>query len=762
MFRKKQMAKEPVHELEFKLMVSLRQRPGRAWELSLATFFCFLCGVYAILYSASYISYISVRLSLIYFLILPICAAIWWIFSYGRKHIMIVSIAGSIAIIAFLLNLPKLLQQWKWIWITAFENPPALSEIDLTTTAILLTTLIAIVLFVIVFVFRKGWLFYFVSIPIVLLGPLFGNSPDLITILLFGSFHLGCCVLEQTTLSDGKKRKSMFAVAKEKAAAGSLFLLTAFFLISIGISYVIPAGSMDKLFGLSSSFEQNIQRISSEATSSKVDTGVINRGNNYPTKKDQLEVTTTVLSRESLYLKGFTGDDYSVFRWEEADESDFIEEIISQNDLQTTKDYYENRQFYFTQMMVGDHGAGSTITIRPLSTSETGRYVPYISCPNESKDGASTYSVYSKQDFLEVFHRPRTDLTQWYYKFEQTYASYAHETYLDVPTERIPRIVSLCQENPLTDIDNITDFILDTLHSRASYTLTPGVAPLDQDIAEYFLFESGQGYCQHFATAAVLMYRLYGIPARYVTGYVAHADQFNKQADGSYRAILKDNQAHAWVEIYLENIGWMPVEVTPAGSIGNEVQIEPVSAADGDENEKPSETFIESVNPSAEETEQQGTQQTEQNPGYDLSQEDQSSGSFPLLGWVLLILILISGIGVLLHFRRKRLLQQQEKYRADQLFNHLVEVLHLGNYAQEYDGTEPDFEKVLVKTVPQITDEEAAEFMATVLQEAFGKEQASEDKTKKAFQVYEAVCGFVYDGLKFYQKWYFKYWKVYR
>lgn len=54
--------------------------------------------------------------------------------------------------------------------------------------------------------------------------------------------------------------------------------------------------------------------------------------------------------------------------------------------------------------------------------------------------------------------------------------------------------------------------------------------------AEYFSFESGQGYCQHFAVAAVLLYRLYGIPARYAAGYAVQPSDFQRQEDGNWTA----------------------------------------------------------------------------------------------------------------------------------------------------------------------------------------------------------------------------------
>ena len=137
----------------------------------------------------------------------------------------------------------------------------------------------------------------------------------------------------------------------------------------------------------------------------------------------------------------------------------------------------------------------------------------------------------------------------------------------------------------MEDLEHITTFILYTLQSNASYTRTPGMFPFNEDPVEYFLFQGKEGYCQHFASAAVLMYRLYGVPARYATGYAVSPSAFQEQADGTYRAVVTDESAHAWPEIFIgtyravvtdesahawpeifiRDYGWTPVEVTPMG-----------------------------------------------------------------------------------------------------------------------------------------------------------------------------------------------------
>ena len=78
----------------------------------------------------------------------------------------------------------------------------------------------------------------------------------------------------------------------------------------------------------------------------------------------------------------------------------------------------------------------------------------------------------------------------------------------------------------------------------------------------YFLNESHAGNSTQFASAAVLLCRMVGLPARYVVGYAAPQSLFTA-AGGGFRAVLQDDNAHAWAEIYLAGQGWTPLEVTP-------------------------------------------------------------------------------------------------------------------------------------------------------------------------------------------------------
>lgn len=84
----------------------------------------------------------------------------------------------------------------------------------------------------------------------------------------------------------------------------------------------------------------------------------------------------------------------------------------------------------------------------------------------------------------------------------------------------------------------------------------------NMQVVEDFL-ESGRGYCLHYASAATVLSRALGVPARLVLGYRARDA---RASDGSY--LVTNRDLHAWTEVYLDGVGWLPLDVTPAQASG--------------------------------------------------------------------------------------------------------------------------------------------------------------------------------------------------
>ena len=113
--------------------------------------------------------------------------------------------------------------------------------------------------------------------------------------------------------------------------------------------------------------------------------------------------------------------------------------------------------------------------------------------------------------------------------------------------------------------EEVIAIVFDIL-DECKYTLKPGETPMDKDFVQYFLSENKKGYSPHFATAATLLLRYFDIPARYVQGYRVQSEAF-KQKGTTFSTNIYDKDEYAWVEIYDEEIGWYPLDVSVGENI---------------------------------------------------------------------------------------------------------------------------------------------------------------------------------------------------
>lgn len=89
------------------------------------------------------------------------------------------------------------------------------------------------------------------------------------------------------------------------------------------------------------------------------------------------------------------------------------------------------------------------------------------------------------------------------------------------------------------------------------YTLTPPL--LFDDTVDEFLFDTKQGFCEHYAAAFTVLMRAAGIPARIVTGYLG--GEINTVGD---YLVVRQRDAHAWAEVWLQDRGWVRIDPTSA------------------------------------------------------------------------------------------------------------------------------------------------------------------------------------------------------
>ena len=105
--------------------------------------------------------------------------------------------------------------------------------------------------------------------------------------------------------------------------------------------------------------------------------------------------------------------------------------------------------------------------------------------------------------------------------------------------------------------------IRDWLAANCRYTLTVDYPPEDRDFVSYFLLDSREGYCSYFASAMAVLCRAVGLPTRYIEGYALHAQP-------GQSVILTGENAHAWVEVYFNGVGWLSFDPTAAAGQSGE------------------------------------------------------------------------------------------------------------------------------------------------------------------------------------------------
>ncbi len=247
-----------------------------------------------------------------------------------------------------------------------------------------------------------------------------------------------------------------------------------------------------------------------------------------------------------MYLRCFSYGDYTGTGWRRAEEP---ENSISSLD------------FTALALAAKADSARHSLDIRFASGVDVAA-VPYYSVQSADSDiyvpaEGRNYSVsyYSSDGSWDSLSLPEE-----YAQDELSYRSYATTEYTALPEGTKANVLQLIQQAGLrADSPDIIAEVASYVRSCASYDLDTQPYPTE-DYAVYFLQNAETGYCVHYATAAAVIYRALGIPARVTDGFL-----FRAQA-GEVVDVLQANE-HAWVEVYLDGLGWIPVEVTGSGGV---------------------------------------------------------------------------------------------------------------------------------------------------------------------------------------------------
>jgi len=204
----------------------------------------------------------------------------------------------------------------------------------------------------------------------------------------------------------------------------------------------------------------------------------------------------------------------------------------------------------------------TTLTVTRRGDDSDLMYMPYYSVANAGAEYEYTVAFFDVGERLFTYAEYVSDALQdtvLYYPAYTQQRESVYKTIDETTAEALRFIAQTAGIDMYGERVKIAAQVAEYISSAAEYTLTPQVTPDNEDFALYFLRESKQGYCIHFATAATLMLRALDVPARFVCGFVATVPH-----DGA-TATLTDEHAHAWVEVYYSDVGWVPLEVTPGG-----------------------------------------------------------------------------------------------------------------------------------------------------------------------------------------------------
>lgn len=289
---------------------------------------------------------------------------------------------------------------------------------------------------------------------------------------------------------------------------------------------------------------------------------------------------------KQMYMRGFVGSKYTEDGWEDSDLKIYGGDYEGVFDWFSSNDYspLTNLSAYVTQS--AEHGGEAKensiyVEVSNISARRKYQYVPEcvtygslenLYAPKNDVNFRSQGLGREKDYFFDMVDVMNNDYKAiygetWYqdqtgdklfHDSENVYGTFARTYYEDVPDELRAYFDSHAPNagqkmNPFDAIKVVRDYTAGNM----SYSNDADEYSGDEDFVIEMFSGHKSGYSAHFATAATMLFRYYGIPARYVEGYLVNPEA------GSDVISVTDEDSHAWVEIYAGGLGFIPIEVTP-------------------------------------------------------------------------------------------------------------------------------------------------------------------------------------------------------
>lgn len=450
----------------------------------------------------------------------------------------------------------------------------------------------------------------------------------------------------------------------------------------------------------------------------------INLNSAVPSKTGETILQVKSGRKGTILLRGFSLGNYTGTSWEQFDEAMqqklYLYQVIDRSITGGDEIYVTPLSLpAFYAMLKGDT---ERYSVQVAETAEGGEivYTPYYPVfsnfrdlsfdseayvlyknnivPTGNKNEKATYTLdaYAFGDIMDIIGNESEisrvlsilppDYSRLIQGSEAKYRAAVYQTYTRIDGDTLAFLKEYTYDEhfeQITDLKELVHAVSRFVKNSAEYNINTPQTPAGEDYLRYFLTKSRQGYCMHFATEATLIFRMLGIPARYVTGFSVNvaSDQVGEWVH------VTDRNAHAWTEIYIDSLGWIPVDVTPTAyqnhsdtsgdGASRQTSVPPISSSSDSSSES-------SVTSSAPDPESSAafSEETSQ-PAVPV--ED----SFELPGWVYIVVIVLLALLAVL-FRRKYLAEQRRKLFAQKNTNKAV--VCAWNYIEKLKafGVNPD------------------------------------------------------------------------
>lgn len=339
--------------------------------------------------------------------------------------------------------------------------------------------------------------------------------------------------------------------------------------------------------------------------------------NERPVYNNETVMTIELQNRPegNLYLRGFCGGNYKDGRWDF--DTTRLERICRERglDFEEMKTYIQSLGVKKVCDMYGasklsDINQGDEITVVYEKGGTTRVYFPYFIELSQKgisidKDGAFRKNK-NDQKVSGILWNGEGDYFQHLdfsenapNELESCYREYVEDQYTKVPygLRQVAEVAKEIQQKltgqtPARETNElrvtIAKLVAEWMEENTTYSLDLPSISGGMDPIEFFLRETRSGYCMHYASASVMILRKLGVPARYASGYLVETGSIAR-GKACYYSNIKDSSAHAWAEIYLDSIGWVPIEVTKGKRMSMEIN-EPVVEVVEFEQPTPTET----------------------------------------------------------------------------------------------------------------------------------------------------------------------------